>query len=236
MPHRNLKKSGHFAVAHQLRRSANQSQQDAEIAATCARIIAEEGEQDYARATRKALARLNLPENTRYPRHADITEALTHYLALFQADSQPDALRRLRIEARNILKLLDNALPNSAAVLVGAVALGHANAFSAIEIELLVDDYKTFDFFLFDHEIDTRIEADGNFHGDPHESRSKNKGVIYHVLHTACDVKFKPILLNDSMPKNASRHIVKTSSKQAISLQELEALLMSVASENYAEQ
>ncbi len=224
MPHRTLKKSSHFAVTHQQRRNVNQSQQDAEIAATCARIIAEEGEQDYNRAIRKALARLNLPENTRYPRHADITDALTHYLALFQAHSQPDALRRLRIEARNILKLLNNALPNSAAVLVGAVALGHANAFSAIEIELLVDDYKSFDFFLFDHEIDTRIEADGNFHGDPHESRSKS--VIYHVLHTACDVKFKPILQGDSSGKTTPRVSAK-SAKRPMTLQELETLLAS---------
>ncbi len=195
-----------FAAAHQIRRAANNSQQDAEIVEACARIIAEEGEQDYARATRKALARLGLPENTRYPRYADITEALNHYLALFQADTQPEALHRLRLEARNILKLLERALPESEPVLTGAVALGHANAFSAIEIELFVDDFKTFDFFLFDHEIETRIEADGNYHGDPNnESRGKTNRVVYHVLHTACDVKFKPILHCNSTAKSASK-------------------------------
>ena len=101
---------------------------EAEIIETCARIIAEEGEQNYARATRKALARLNLPATTRAPRHADITLALNRYLALFQAESQPDALLALRVEARNILRLLESALPDSAASLVGAVALGHATA------------------------------------------------------------------------------------------------------------
>ena len=199
-------KSDHFAAAHQIRRAANQSQQDAEIAETCARIIAEEGEQDYARATRKALTRLGLPENTRHPLHADITDALNGYLALFQADTQPEALRRLRQEARSILTLLERTLPESAAVLTGAVALGHANAFSAIEIELFVDDFKTFDFFLFDHDIETRIEADGNYHGDHNnESRSKTNRMVYHVLHTACDVKFKPILHCNSSAKSALR-------------------------------
>ncbi len=241
MPHQ---KSDQFAAAHQIRRAANQTQQDAEIVETCARIIAEEGEQDYARATRKALARLGLPENTRHPRHADITDALNHYLALFQADTQPEALRRLRLEARSILTLLERTLPESAAVLTGAVALGHANAFSAIEIELFVDDFKTFDFFLFDHDIETRIEADGNYHGDHNnESRSKTNRVVYHVLHTACDVKFKPILHCNSGAKSASRRprighlqasigdenqVLSTSNqgaKSPMTLQELEALL-----------
>ena len=69
------------------------------LALEAARIMAEEGVNDYHLAKRKAAVRLgvagsrNSPRNL--PRNDEIQQALEEYLRLFKANSQPATLKKL---------------------------------------------------------------------------------------------------------------------------------------------
>ena len=58
----------------------------AAIAAAAARIMAEDGIDDYAMAKRKAARRLGAPETESLPANEEIASALRAYQLLYQAD------------------------------------------------------------------------------------------------------------------------------------------------------
>jgi hypothetical protein len=108
-----------------------------EIAATAARLIAEEG-MAWGPAKQKAVRELNLPARTALPPSELVEDALREHLALFQADTQPAELRALRELALRWMERLAAFHP----LCSGAVWRGTANRFSTIHLQLYSDDEK----------------------------------------------------------------------------------------------
>ena len=71
----------------------------AEIAATAARLVVEEG-LEYGPAKRRAIRHLGLPSRSAMPGNDELEDAVLDYIAIFCADTQPvelTALRRLAL-------------------------------------------------------------------------------------------------------------------------------------------
>ena len=67
----------------------------AEIAATTARIVVEEG-LEWGPAKRRAVREMGLPARTPLPDNDQVEDAVREYLNIFCADTQPRELRALR--------------------------------------------------------------------------------------------------------------------------------------------
>lgn len=111
--------------------------------------MAEDGISDYGHAKRKAVRQLGLPEGFPLPSNGEVEAALKSYLALYQADEQPDRLRALREEALSLMRFLEPFRP----YLIGSVLDGTAGRHSSIDIQLYADTAKDVEIFLLDKGI-----------------------------------------------------------------------------------
>jgi hypothetical protein len=124
----------------------------AEIAATAARLVVEQG-LDYGAAKRRALKQLKLPARTALPDNPQVEAEVRDYLALFCADSQPMELRVLRGLAAEWMRRLQEFRP----YLAGAVWHGTATRHTPIELQLFCDDPKSAEISLIN--LDLRYEV-----------------------------------------------------------------------------
>ncbi len=125
----------------------------AELAASAARLVVEEG-LEYAAAKRRAArdvvgavrggSRVELPSNEA------VEEAVREHLSLFCADTQPTELAALRAVALSWMERLAEFRPH----LSGAVWRGTATRLSAIHIDLYADDAKAPEIALINQNID----------------------------------------------------------------------------------
>jgi hypothetical protein len=134
-----------------------------EIAQSAARLIAEDG-LDYASAKRKAARQLFgdtrvagewLPDNDL------IEEELREYIALFQSDTQPDELRRLREAALDWMRRLAEFNP----YVTGAVLNGTANAHSDIHLQIFTDNPKDVAIYLLNQNVQYDVSETRHFAG-----------------------------------------------------------------------
>lgn len=107
-----------------------------EIAASAARLIADEG-LDWGAAKQRAARDLGSPRAA-LPGNELVEEALIEHLALFEAETQPQELRALRELAAVWMERLAEFRPH----LTGAVWRGTANRLSRVHLELYCDDSK----------------------------------------------------------------------------------------------
>ncbi|MGH8782808.1 UDP-N-acetylmuramate--alanine ligase [Paraburkholderia sp.] len=134
-----------------------------EIAIAAARMIAEDG-LDYSTAKRKA-ARQVIGE-TRVagewlPDNDQIEEEIREYQSLFQGDSQPVILRRLREAALEWMQRL--ALFNP--YLTGAVLGGTAGEHSDVHLQVFCDDAKEVAIYLLNANIQYDVSETRHFAG-----------------------------------------------------------------------
>ena len=120
-----------------------------QVIAEAARILAEGRANSFEAARRKALERLGAAPLRQLPSNAEIEQALIEYQRLFQADSQPQALRELRQSALKAMRLLERFEPR----LVGPVLSGSADANSIVYLHLFADYPEQVATFLMDHHI-----------------------------------------------------------------------------------
>jgi hypothetical protein len=124
----------------------------AEIAATAARLIAEEG-CDYAQAKRRAVQELVGDARTApIPDNAEVEREVRRYLRLFDGEQHPKLLAGLRHAASTLMERFAAFEPH----LIGAVLNGTATEHSDIHLHLYVDSAKDVEVFL----LDTGIEFD----------------------------------------------------------------------------
>lgn len=132
----------------------------AEIAASAARLVVEEG-LEYGAAKRKAARALGRhgPATRNLPSNEEVEDEVRAHLALFCQDSQPQELRALRELALPWLQRLSEFRPH----LAGAVWRGTATRQSAIHIELYCDDPKSAEIALINLGVDydTASRPDG---------------------------------------------------------------------------
>lgn len=119
------------------------------IAQEAARIIAEEGIDDFLVAKRKAAQHLGAPDTRHMPRNTEIETALISYQKLFQSASQPQQLEALRRAAVSSMRFFEKFRPR----LVGPVLSGTATAFSDITLHVFAESAKELNFFLIGHQI-----------------------------------------------------------------------------------
>jgi len=105
------------------------------LAQEAARIIVDQGIQDFRIAKLKAAERLGMSARGSLPRNSEIEKALGDHLQLFGGDSHVDLLRLLRTAALSAMEILSPFTPR----LVGPVLHGTAAANSAINLHVFAD-------------------------------------------------------------------------------------------------
>jgi len=115
----------------------------------CARIMAEEGIQDFRIAKRKAALRLAVTDRTVLPGNAEIEQALLDYQRLFHADQQSLHLRDLRETALKVMRFLADFRPR----LVGPVLSGATGPYTGIHLHLFANTSKDILMFLMEQRI-----------------------------------------------------------------------------------
>jgi hypothetical protein len=163
----------------------------AEIAATAARLIAEDGA-DYGTAKRKAARQILGDAKARgdiLPDNAQIEDAVRAYNELFFSETQPVRLLHLRKLALSIMTELQQFAP----YLTGAVLNGTAGEHSDIYLQLFVESFKEVEMYLLGKNIQFEVSETPRpkKHGQPVETLSfmwKNEG-IHLTLHETSDLR-----------------------------------------------
>jgi hypothetical protein len=119
------------------------------IAAQAARLMAEDGIDNYGLAKRKAARALGVAESESLPTNEEVEAELRTYLALYQDDEQPERLRQLRQVALEVMNFLADFRP----YLTGDVLDGTAGRYADVDIELYADSGKDVEIFLLSHNI-----------------------------------------------------------------------------------
>lgn len=120
------------------------------IAATAARLMAEDGITDYHHAKRKAARQLGLAEHVAFPDNAEVEAELRAYRELYQDENHPQLLAALRRSALVLLDLLVDFTP----YLTGSVLDGTAGEHSRIDILLFADSAKEVEIYLLNRGVD----------------------------------------------------------------------------------
>lgn len=132
------------------------------IAAAAARLMAEDGIDDYALAKRKAARQLGAGDTRALPGNDEVEAELRAYQALYQGDEQRDRVRHLRLSALEAMRTLTRFRP----YLAGAVLKGTAGRYSDIELQLFTDDSKTVELYLLNRGVPYELTGEHRYAGD----------------------------------------------------------------------
>ena len=121
----------------------------ARIAAAAARLMAEDGIEDFALAKRKAAKQLGAVDAQALPGNDEIEAELRAYRALYQAEEHPRRVAELREVALDAMRELERFSP----YLTGPVLKGTAGPYAEIELQLFPDSVKEVEIFLLDRNI-----------------------------------------------------------------------------------
>ena len=119
------------------------------IAQEAARLMSEEGVQDFYVAKRKAAQHLGAPDTRNMPRNQEIESALLAYQRLFGGEQQSGHLRALRETAIEAMRFLEPFRPR----LVGSVLSGTAGQHADINLHLFADTPEEVSLFLLENSI-----------------------------------------------------------------------------------
>ncbi len=126
----------------------------AEIAATAARMVVEEG-LEYGAAKRRAVKQLGLNTRTALPDNQAVEDAVFEYIDIFCADTQPAELRALRELAAHWMERLAQFRPH----LTGAVWRGTATRLNDVHLQLYCDDPKSAEIALINQKLDYDVNS-----------------------------------------------------------------------------
>jgi len=132
----------------------------ARIAAAAARIMAEDGVDDFALAKRKAARQLGADDTL--PRNDEIEAELRAYRALYQADDHPARVAALRRAALDAMRTLDRFKP----YLTGPVLSGIAGPHATIDLQLFPENPKDVELFLLERGVPYSPYEARRFYGD----------------------------------------------------------------------
>ncbi len=144
------------------RNGARQNGMRARIAAAAARLMAEDGINDYALAKRKAARVLGAPNTEALPGNDEIEAELLAYLALYQADEHPERVAELRRLAYEAMCALEQFNP----YLTGTVLAGTAGPYAEIELQLFPESTKEVELFLIDRNLPYEASDERRYSGD----------------------------------------------------------------------
>ncbi|HEX5394172.1 MAG TPA: hypothetical protein VFW68_12865 [Rhodocyclaceae bacterium] len=122
------------------------------IASHAARLMAEDGINDYGYAKRKAARALGIGEGEALPTNEEVQVELRAYQSLYQEDELQERLQEMRATALQVMENLAEFRP----YLTGAVLDGTAVSTSAVEIDLFADSAKDVEIALLSQQIPYR--------------------------------------------------------------------------------
>jgi hypothetical protein len=122
------------------------------LAYEAARILAEQGDQAFDRARRKAAERTGILNRREWPTNEEIQEALLEQRRLFRSERFVADLRRLREQALAGMRAFSRFLPR----LVGPVLSGTGDLHQGVRIHLFADSPEDLVFALVDQGIPWR--------------------------------------------------------------------------------
>jgi hypothetical protein len=122
------------------------------IAHAAARLMAEDGIEDYALAKRKAARQAGMPDTRDLPTNEEVDEALRSYRQLYQGEEHRDRLRYLLEAAVAAMRELAQFNPH----LTGSVLSGNAGQYADINLQLFADSDKAVELYLIDRGIPYR--------------------------------------------------------------------------------
>jgi hypothetical protein len=134
----------------------------ARIAATAARIMAEDGIDDFALAKRKAARQLGAAETEALPANDEVEAELRAYRALYQPEEHALRISELRRIALDAMRALENFHP----YLTGPVLKGTAGRYAEIELQLFPESAKEVEIFLLERRIPYATHEGRRFSGD----------------------------------------------------------------------
>src|SRR3990172_8362033 len=139
-----------------------QQQMRPRIAAAAARIMAEDGIEDFAMAKRKAARQLGAEDTRSLPANDEVEAELRAYLSLYQGEEQRERILSLRTLALAAMQALAQFRP----YLSGPVLKGTAGRYSDIDLQLFTDDSKAVEIFLLNRPIPYEATQQRRFAGD----------------------------------------------------------------------
>jgi hypothetical protein len=132
------------------------------IAATAARLMAEDGIDDFALAKRKAARQLGAPESEALPANDEVETELRAYRALYQSEEHPQRIAELRRIALDAMRALERFNP----YLTGPVLKGTAGPYAEIELQLFPESAKEVEIFLLERRVAYTTHEGRRFSGD----------------------------------------------------------------------
>lgn len=132
-----------------------------QIAQIAARLMAEDGIEDYGFAKRKAARQVGAVAAS-WPDNREIEAALRAYRALYQADEHRETLQRLRGLAVSVMRELEHFRPH----LTGSVLNGNAGTHARLALHLFTDNIKALEFYMIDRGISYRSADQRLYFGD----------------------------------------------------------------------
>ena len=181
----------------------------AQVAAAAARLIAADGA-DYGTAKRKAARQILGEQGSSgagaavLPDNQQIEEEVRLYHALFNANTQPARLFRLRTVALQVMEALEQYNP----FLTGAVLNGTAGPHDDIHLQLFADSAKEVEIFLLNKNVNIDISETPHFKGpryDPVETVSFlwHKEGVHAALYELDDMRGALKARSDGKPLRA---------------------------------
>lgn len=118
------------------------------IAHLAARLMAEDGIEDFAAAKRKAARQVGIADTRQLPTNEEIEAALRTHYTLYSGAAHVECLRELRERALDVMHGLARFNP----YLTGSVLTGTAGKYADINLQLYTDEGKDVELFLIDRD------------------------------------------------------------------------------------
>jgi hypothetical protein len=134
----------------------------ARIAAAAARIMAEDGVDDFALAKRKAARSLGAAESEALPGNEEIEAELRAYRELYHAEEHPQRISELRELALEAMRAFESFHP----YLTGPVLKGTAGPYAQIDLQLFPESSKEVEMFLLERNIPFDTQEARRYSGD----------------------------------------------------------------------
>ena len=134
----------------------------ARIAAEAARVMAEDGIDDFALAKRKAARRLGASDTESLPRNDEIEAELHAYRALYQPQEHSERIAALRRAALEAMRAFERFHP----YLTGPVLKGTAGPYAEIELQLFPQTPKDVEIYLLERRLPFSTQEGRRFSGD----------------------------------------------------------------------
>lgn len=144
------------------RKGTSKSGIRARIAAAAARLMAEDGIDDFALAKRKAARQLGATDAQALPRNDEIEAELHAYRSLYEPEEHAERIAELRRIALDAMRALERFSP----YLTGPVLKGTAGPYAGIDLQLFPESPKDVEIYLLDRGIPYDTHEGRRYSGD----------------------------------------------------------------------